>query len=116
MAEKEGGLYQAEKALMVSLLEALAAKGSRGGKMKPEMLEGDWELVRARVLVQCVSACRFDHTHIRTLARRLERTKTTHTYIATDSIMHIYTFTHTGVHDPAALPLLSLLPGHRPRV
>lgn len=46
MAEQEGGLYQAEKAMMVSLLEALQAKGAKGGKMKPEMLEGDWELVR----------------------------------------------------------------------
>lgn len=86
MAEKEGGLYQAEKALMVSLLEALAAKGSRGGKMKPEMLEGDWELVRACMLVKCVSACRFDHKRIHALARRLERTKPTHTH------------THTYIH------------------
>lgn len=41
--EQEGGLYQAERTLMISMLEALVAQG---GKMRPELLEGEWELVR----------------------------------------------------------------------
>ncbi len=55
VAEKEGGLYQAEKALMISLLEALAAKTGKGGKLQAELLEGDWELVRAAWRLLCMS-------------------------------------------------------------
>lgn len=48
VAEEEGGLYAAEREMMVSLLEALVAKQGKA-QLRPEMLEGDWELVRAWV-------------------------------------------------------------------
>lgn len=50
VAEEEGGLYQAERQLMVEMLEALVAtqhkQGKGGNKLRADMLEGDWELVR----------------------------------------------------------------------
>lgn len=46
VAEEEGGLYQAERQLMVDMLEALVAKQGKGNKLRAEMLEGEWELVR----------------------------------------------------------------------
>lgn len=45
VAEEEGGLYQAERQLMVDMLEALVAKQGKGNKLRAKMLEGDWELV-----------------------------------------------------------------------